>query len=240
MYHKKLIFEVCANGLQSALNAQMGGASRIELCENLEAGGLTPAKEIIRDALRLLQIPVHVLIRPRAGDFCYTEEEFSMMKESVGTCKRLQAHGVVFGILNRNLSIDESRCAELIALSRPLTLTFHRAFDVVKEPFHALEKLWQLGFDRVLTSGQQENALKGADLIRQLVDNAAGRISILAGGGVTEENITTLVKTTGTHEFHFSAKRLHTDGGYVSDLTRIRDIINLANAAAVQSAGDDK
>lgn len=240
MYHKKLIFEVCANGLQSAINAQLGGASRIELCENLEAGGLTPAKEIIRHAVRLLQIPVHVLIRPREENFCNTEKEFSMMKESVSACKRLQAHGVVFGILNRNLSIDEARCAELIALSRPLTVTFHRAFDVVKEPLHALETLWQLGFDRVLTSGQQANALKGADLIRQLVDNAAGRISILAGGGVTEENIAALVKTTGTHEFHFSAKRLHADGGYISDLTRIRDIINLANAATVQSAGNDK
>lgn len=234
-----LIFEVCANGIQSAINAQMGGASRIELCEHLEVGGLTPGKEIIRDALRLLHIPVHVLIRPREGNFCYTDEEFSLMKESVNLCKMLSAHGVVFGILNKNLSIDESRCAELIALSRPLSVTFHRAFDVVKEPLRELEKLLQLGFDRVLTSGQQENALKGAELIRQLADNAAGRISILAGGGVTEENIATLVKTTGTHEFHFSAKLPQADGGYVSDLQRIRNIINLANAAG-QPNGNNK
>lgn len=228
MHKNKLIFEVCANGLQSAINAQMAGASRIELCENLEVGGLTPAKEVIRESLRIVHIPVHVLIRPREGDFCYTGEEFNHMKESISFCKSVKAAGVVFGILTREMAIDEKRCAELIALAKPLSVTFHRAFDVVKEPLRALEILAQLGYRRVLTSGQQENALKGADLISKLVKHADGRISILAGGGITEKNIADLVKTSGTNEFHFSAKQLMADGGYVSDLHRIRNIINLA------------
>ncbi|MEP7128754.1 MAG: copper homeostasis protein CutC [Chitinophagales bacterium] len=229
MQKKKLIFEVCANGIQSAINAQMAGADRIELCEYLEVGGLTPHDKIIQDAMELIHIPVHVLIRPRAGNFVYSEEEYDFMKEEIIRCKKMQVAGIVTGILNPDLTIDKIRCAELIELAHPLSITFHRAFDVVHDPIQSLQQLIELGFDRVLTSGQKEDPLTGAQLIKELVKQANDKISILAGGGITEENISAIVKETGINEIHFSARKKQVDGNYVSDLIRIKNMMQVAN-----------
>lgn len=228
---KKLCFEVCANSLLSALNAQLAGADRIELCQNLEVGGTTPAKEVILETRKQLHLPIHVLIRPRAGDFCYSAAEFKQMKLEVKTCKELEVDGIVTGILHHDLTIDQTRCAELIELAHPLSVTFHRAFDVVVDPFQSLTELISLGVDRILTSGQQEDAGTGVALIKKLVDAAKDRIVLLAGGGITEDNILKIVKESGTSEFHFSAKSM-VGGSYISDPHRIRRICDLARSAS--------
>lgn len=218
------LFEICANGLQSAINAQLAGADRIELCEHLHVGGITPSITLLKKVCEAVQLPVHVLIRPHAAGFNYSPASFDLMKEQIAAFKALQVKGLVFGILRNDLAVDTERCAELIGLCRPLTVTFHRAFDEVQEPFAALQALIELGVDRVLTSGQEENVLEGSPLIRQLVEMAAGRITIMAGGGITAENIASVVEISGTNEFHFSAK-LKTEGGYfVSDRDEIRKI----------------
>ena len=228
MKRKELLLEVCANGLESAINAQRSGAHRIELCEQLEVGGVTPAFELIEKARALLSIPIHVLIRPRAGDFFYSDDDFKRMRDEINAAKRLGANGVVFGILNRDCSVDTERCKELIEFASPILSVFHRAFDVVSNPFIALDELIGLGFSHVLTSGQKETVADGISLIRQLVQHADHRITILAGGGITEENIAELVAQSGTNEFHFSAKVRKKDGILVSDEKRIRMIIKRA------------
>jgi copper homeostasis protein len=155
-----------------------------------------------------------VLIRPRAGDFFYSDDDFKRMRDEINAAKRLGANGVVFGILNRDCSVDTERCKELIEFASPIVSVFHRAFDVVSNPFIALDELIGLGFSHVLTSGQKETVADGISLIRQLVQHADHRITILAGGGITEENIAELVAQSGTNEFHFSAK-VEKEGGEV-------------------------
>lgn len=234
MIPKNIVLEVCANSIQSALNAQLACVDRIELCEQLEIGGVTPAFEMIAEAKEKISIPIHVLVRPRGGDFFYSEEEFGRMKKEIEWSKKINAAGVVIGILNPDFSIDKIRLAELVQLSHPLSVTFHRAFDEVKNPFQSLEELISLGVNRILTSGQRENALEGVSLLHQLVNQADGRITILAGGGITEENISALVEGSGTNEFHFSAKVKLEDGSYVSDLNRILKISELAHRSFQQ------
>ena len=234
MKHNKLLFEVCANSIQSALNAEAARADRIELCEQLEIGGVTPRHEVIIEEKEKISIPIHVLVRPRGGDFCYSEKEFRIMKKDIEWLKQVNVAGVVIGILNPDFTIDKIRCAELINLARPLSVTFHRAFDEVKEPFQTLEELISLGVNRILTSGQKENALDGVILLNQLAKQANDRITILAGGGITEENISAIVQQSGTNEFHFSAKAKLEDGTYVSDLNRIRKISELARRSFQQ------
>lgn len=220
----KLLLEVCANGIQSACNAEEEGVDRIELCENLEEGGVTPHQELLKLVTEKISLPVHVLVRPRAGDFNYSEEEFQSMKTAIQSAKELKAGGIVTGILKEDGTIDSIRCTALVQLAHPLTVTFHRAFDSVQDPFECLETLIRLGFDRVLTSGQKENAADGAGCIRRLVEQARGRIAILAGGGITEENIEEVVRESKTNEFHFSAKVKLPDGSLVSDRERIKKI----------------
>ncbi|MEO6166677.1 MAG: copper homeostasis protein CutC [Chitinophagales bacterium] len=231
MFRKKILFEVCANSIQSALNAQLAQADRIELCENLEVGGTTPNIALIRQTKQQLHIPIHILIRPRAGNFFYSEEEFTTMIQQIESCKYLNVDGIIMGLLNDDLTLDKIRCAELIQLARPLSVTFHRAFDIVSDPFQTLEELINLGADRILTSGQKEDILEGSELINQLVKHAGDNLSILAGGGITEANIVELAEKCGAHEFHFSAKVQSADGSYVSDPDRIRKIRNLANSS---------
>ena len=221
---KKLSLEVCANGIQSALNAQLAGADRIELCENLEQDGTTPTYGTVAQVNFTTNMPCHVLIRPRPGDFVYSKEEFDAMCLDVNLYTQVpRVRGFVFGILNEDGTIDKQRCAQLLHLVKPLSATFHRAFDVLKNPFDAMEEIIDLGFDRILTSGQKSNCLDGADTIAQLVKQAAGRITIMAGGGITEENIAEIVKRTNTNEFHFSAK-MKTEKSLVSDAEHIKKI----------------
>jgi len=200
--------EICANSLQSALNAQKAEANRVELCDNLFEGGTTPSAATILLARKYLDIGLLVLIRPRGGDFCYKEQEIEVMLADIQFAKQAGADGVVIGALQSDGTIDIEANRLLIEAAKPMQTTFHRAFDVCAEPFEALEQIIDLGFDRILTSGQKQTAIEGADLIQKLVEQAGNRIVILAGAGINADNITALQKKTKVKEFHFSAKKL--------------------------------
>lgn len=198
--------EVCANSLTSALAAQEGGAIRVELCDNLPEGGTTPSYAQIALAKQMLTIKVYPIIRPRGGDFLYSALEFELMKMDIKTCKSLNCDGVVIGILKADGCVDLERCAELVALAAPMPVTFHRAFDMSNDLEKALEDIIGLGCERILTSGGESSAIKGAAKIAKLIKQANGRIKIMPGAGVTATNITDLINLTGATEFHASAK----------------------------------
>lgn len=198
--------EICIDSVEGAIAAQAGGAHRVELCDNLLEGGTTPSAGMIALTRQQLTIGLHVIIRPRGGDFCYSDLEFAVMKADVLQAKQLGADGVVIGLLNPNGTIDKERTAELIALARPLRVTFHRAFDMAVDPMQALEDLISLGVARVLTSGQESSALEGVDLIKALVQRAGDRIIVMAGGGVHERNLHKIVTQSGVQEVHLSAR----------------------------------
>lgn len=198
--------EVVVYNIESALEAQRGGADRIELCDNPGEGGTTPSVGIIEQVRKNLRIEVYVMIRPRGGDFVYTNLEVEAMMRDIDLCKELKIEGVVFGMLNENGRIDQERCKKLIEHARPLKVTCHRAFDMTRDAFEALEDCVEAGFDRILTSGRLPSAIDGADLIHQLVDRAKNRIIIVPGGGINEQNVVELIRETGVSEIHFSAK----------------------------------
>ncbi|MDP4225010.1 MAG: copper homeostasis protein CutC [Bacteroidota bacterium] len=204
---KPITIEVCANSVESALAAQNGGAARVELCSNLLEGGTTPSYATIETARKMLSIKINVLIRPRGGDFLYNDLEFSIMKRDIEICKSLNVDGIVIGMLNDDGSVDKSRMPELINLARPLSVTFHRAFDMCRDPFDSLQCLIDLGIDRLLTSGQQNSVLLGAKLIAGLVKFSAGRLAIMPGAGINSSNILEIIKATGADEFHLSGKK---------------------------------
>lgn len=201
----KVSFEICVDTVESAIAAQNGGADRVELCDNLFEGGTTPSYGSIAVAREQLSIKLHVIIRPRGGDFLYSDTEFEIMKRDIETSGTLGVDGVVIGLLNADGSIDADRTRELVRLARPMSVTFHRAFDVCRDPFEALETLIEMGVDRILTSGQKANATDGAALIRKLSEQANGRISIMACGSIDETNIAAVIATTGVKELHFTA-----------------------------------
>ncbi|WP_437921673.1 copper homeostasis protein CutC [Sphingobacterium sp. LRF_L2] len=198
--------EICANSSYSALQAQLGGASRVELCQNLENGGTTPSHAQIVRTRTLLDIGIHVLIRPRGGDFVYSNDEFEEMKLDVSFCKEAGCDGVVVGVLNPDGTVDRERNAALIALAKPMTVVFHRAFDRCRNAEEALEEIINLGFDRVLTSGLRNTAEEGIELLKSLVEKAAGRIEVMPGSGVNETNIIQILEHTKAHAIHSSAK----------------------------------
>lgn len=200
-----MVVEVVVYNVESALKAQEGGADRIELCDNPGEGGTTPSAGCIEVVRQALSIDVYVMIRPRGGDFDYSRYEFHAMKRDIVQAQRLSVDGLVFGILTPEGKIDKKRCAELIQLCRPLKVTCHRAFDRARDPFEALEDCIEVGFDRILTSGHALRAREGADVIRELVARAAGRIEIMAGAGVNPGNVEELVRHTGVREIHSSA-----------------------------------
>lgn len=197
-----VLLEACVDSVESALAAQQGGAARIELCAGLIEGGTTPSAGMIALCRERLTVPVHVLIRPRGGDFLYDAGEVDVMLRDIGTARELGADGVVVGALQRDGAVDVPVTRALIAAARPLRVTFHRAFDVCRDPWDALETLIGLGVDIVLTSGQQASAAEGAHMIGDLVRRAAGRLVILAGGGIHEGNIAEVVRRTGVREVH--------------------------------------
>lgn len=203
---RALTLEICTDSVEGAIAAQTGGALRIELCDNLLEGGTTPSAGMIALTRQQITIDLNVIIRPRGGDFCYTDLEFAVMKYDVRQAKQLGANGVVIGLLNPDGTIDKARTAELMALARPLSVTFHRAFDMALEPQQALEELIDLGVDRVLTSGQESSAWEGIDLIAALVQQAGARIVIMPGGGVNERNLHKIVAQSGVKEIHLSAR----------------------------------
>ncbi len=198
--------EVAVDSLESAMIAQDCGGDRVELCADLGIGGITPSAGMIALALERLAIPAHVIIRPRRGDFLYSPAEFAVMLRDIKRVKASGAQGVVLGLLLADGTIDVSRTRELLAAARPMSVTFHRAFDMCREPQAALEQLIDLGVDRLLTSGQAPTAEAGIALIADLVKQAAGRICIMPGAGINAGNIRRIAEATGAREFHFSAR----------------------------------
>ncbi len=205
----EILFEACVDSVAAAVAAQEGGAGRVELCADLLEGGCTPSAGTIQLARKLLHIGMNVIIRPRGGDFCYSEVEFEAMKLDIELCRRVGANGVVIGILNADGTVDAARTAELIRLARPLSVTFHRAFDVTRDPYEALETLIGLGVDRILTSGQEPSVLEGLDLIADLVQRAGDRVIIMPGAGITERNVAKIVAASGAREFHVYAPMVY-------------------------------
>lgn len=201
----KRFIEACCPNLESVGHAIEAGARRIELCENLSCGGLTPPDDMIRMALEIAgKVPVNVLVRPRAGSFVYTGEEVLQMLESIRKCKELGVNGVVIGALKEDGRIDRDVMGLLIKEARPLHITFHRAFDKCIDPCNALEVIIRLGIERVLTSGHKDNAYEGRYALRDLVKQAAGRIVIMPGCGITSDNLEEIAWITGASEFHGS------------------------------------
>lgn len=205
---EEIRLEICIDSIRSALAAQEGGASRVELCDNLLVGGTTPSYGMIKQVRQAISIGLHVLIRPRGGDFCYSAAEQAIMMEDIKAAKELGANGVVLGVLRPDGHIDTRVAEQLIAAARPLKVTWHRAFDVARDPLQALEDIIALGCDYLLTSGQQQTAWEGKELIARLVEKAAGRIVVMPGGGVRESNIAELRQVTGAREFHSSGRKI--------------------------------
>ena len=240
------VLEIAANSLASALAAQEGGASRIELCAALELGGLTPSPGQIALVREKLSIAVHVLIRPRAGDFAYADEEHATMLADIAHCATAGCDGVVIGALTADGDVDVARCRELVSAAGQLDLTFHRAIDVCRDPAAALEAVIGLGFKRVLSSGGVASAMEGSGNLRRLIERAAGRIEIMPGAGVGTDNIAALMAATGAREFHASVKRtlpsrmrfaprdaLGMAGGETrSDAAEVRRLVEALHAAA--------
>jgi len=198
----KTIFEICLDSAESCIAAEKGKANRVELCDNLVEGGTTPSAGMIALARKNMEIDLNVIIRPRGGDFLYNELEFEIMKYDIEICKKLGVNGVVIGLLNASGTIDAARMAELVKLARPMSVTCHRAFDMTRDPFAALETLIELGVDRVLTSGQEAEAIAGKELLKQLVEKADDRIIIMPACEITAENVKELVEYTGVKEVH--------------------------------------
>jgi len=203
------IIEICANSAQSCVEAEAGGAKRVELCAGIPEGGTTPSYGEIKTAQELtLSIEINVIIRPRGGDFLYTQSEIQSMLSDIEMVKQLGVHGVVFGCLTKEGYMDITLMKRLKAAAGTLSVTCHRAFDVCRDPFMAMEQLIDIGVDRILTSGQQPDAVKGIPMIAELVRKAAGRIIIMPGCGVRENNIARIEAETGATEFHTSARRI--------------------------------
>lgn len=206
--------EICTNSVQSALAAQAGGAQRIELCQNLEQGGITPSYGLIRQVRALLHIPVFVLIRPRPGDFVYDDNELAIMRADVEMCRELGCDGVVLGVLTSEGRVDVPRTRALVALAQPLPVTFHRAFDDCVDFAQALEDVIASGCQRLLTSGGQPTAEAGQAQLAALVRQAGPRLRVMPGAGITAANVAALAQATGAAEFHASAKRLLSPSPY--------------------------
>jgi copper homeostasis protein len=207
-----VILEACVANVESAIAAEGAGADRIELCNVLGTGGITPSYGFIAQVRKKISIPIHVLIRPREGDFLYSGDEVESMIRDIQACKSLGVQGVVTGMLKENGSVDVRRCRELLEAAAPLSVTFHRAFDLASDAFTSLEELIQLGFHRILTSGQRASAAHGAGFISGLIKQANGRIIVMPGGGIDEKNIAQVRKISGAHEFHLSARTTKPSG----------------------------
>jgi len=229
-------FEICAVNIQSALAAQAAGAHRIELCSALDVGGLTPSPGLIRKAVALLDIPVNVLIRPREGDFTFTRHEFEVMLDDIRFCRDAGANGVVVGALTPDFALDAPQMKAMKEAAGEMEIVCHRAFDFTSDPQQALESLIEWGYVRVLSSGQSANAMEGRFLLQKLVQQAAGRISVMPGAGISAGNIRDIASITLATEFHFTGKKkVSTEQEHIpgldswhweSDVVLIREIMD--------------
>lgn len=202
----KFTLEVIGFNLESCVIAQTAGAHRIELCDNPGEGGTTPSYGFIKAARKMIGIELYPIIRPRGGDFLYSDPEFEMMKTDIQICKELGCDGVVIGMLNTNAKVDKEKCKQLVEIAYPLGVTFHRAFDRASDPFEALEDIISIGCERILTSGQKPAAPEGSALINALIRQADDRIIIMPGAGIRADNIVAIAEKTGAEEFHTSAR----------------------------------
>lgn len=246
-----VLVEVCANSLASARAAQQGGAARVELCSALVEGGLTPSAAAIDLAREQLNIKLHVLIRPRGGDFCYDDTEFAVMVRDIEFCQRAGVDGVVIGLLTPDGNVDFERTRALISAARPMRVTFHRAFDMAADAHRALDNVLELGAERLLTSGQRGSAFEGRGLIADLVRRSGERLIVMPGAGIHEGNVQELVAATGAREVHLSGQTKITSRMIyrnpavfmgvpglpeyeigVTDAGKIRRVVEAANRAA--------
>jgi copper homeostasis protein len=207
-----VIYEICVDSVAGVRAAKAAGAHRVELCANLLEGGTTPSRGSIKGARSIAGIKLNVIIRPRGGDFLYDEDEFAAMLADIDTAKAEGADGIVVGILTADGEVDGQRTRELIAKARPLSVTFHRAFDMTRDPFKALATLIELGIDRILTSGQEASVLEGLPLIAELIRRAGDRIIIMPGAGITARNAERIVAEAKPKEMHFAALEPQTGG----------------------------
>jgi len=244
--------EICVDSVASAVAAERGGASRVELCANLLEGGITPSAGLIELVRARTSISLHVMIRPRGGDFCYTAEEFETMQRDILVARKFKADGLVLGLLNPEGNVDLDRTRQLVGLARPLSVTFHRAFDMSADLFRALEDICAAGADRILTSGGEPTALKGAPKIARLLQAAGGRIAIMAGGGIRPHNAARVIEQAGVKEIHagpkspFVSSMIYRNprispgampgGEYQHFGIREEDVRNLSRAAATASS----
>ena len=206
-----VLLEICCGSIDDAIEADKGGADRVELCSALFLGGLTPSVGTIQEAKRRLKIPIMVMVRPRSGGFCYTEAEMATMERDAEAAIENGADGVVFGILQSDGRIDLARCRRIRRLIGKRQAVFHRAFDVTPDPFEALEQLVDLSITRILTSGQKDSVPEGVGLIKELVQRAADRIEILPGGGIQDWNLEEMIERTGCRQVHLTATKTASD-----------------------------
>lgn len=204
---RKILLEAVVDSVESAVAAKSGGAERVELCANLVEGGLTPSAGMIAQCRDRIDIPLYVMIRPRGGDFLYSDTELEIMRRDIRQARALGADGVVLGLLLPDGTVDAARTGRLVAMARPLDVTFHRAIDVCRDPIEALDALMLTGVDRVLTSGQAPSALSGARMIARMVRHAANQLVILPGGRINESNAARIIERTGARELHVRGAR---------------------------------
>jgi copper homeostasis protein len=204
--HNRCLLEICVEALDYALAAERGGAHRIELCDDLSVGGVTPALELMRTVRDQVGLPIHAMIRPRAGNFCYTDSEFEVMQKEIAVARQMGMDGVVLGILDCENRVDIGRTQTLVDLAHPLDVTFHRAFDEAADLLCALEAVIQVGANRILTSGGCASATQGAKMLSQLVAAAADRVIIMPAGGIDAENAASLIRQSNVREVHGSLR----------------------------------
>jgi len=199
---ERILIEVCVDSVASAVAAERGGASRVEVCSNLLEGGVTPSAGLIAEVRSKISIGLHLIIRPRPGDFCYADEEIDIMRRDIEMAKELGADGLVVGVLDSAGRVNIDRTRQLVELAQPLSVTFHRAFDMSADLFGALDDVCATGAHRILTSGGEQTCLQGSNTIASLVKSARGRITIMAGGGIGLDDATTIIERTGVREIH--------------------------------------
>jgi copper homeostasis protein len=210
---QRVTVEICVGDMESAIAAQAGGADCVELCDNLSVGGTTPSAGLIAESCRRLSIPVHVLIRPRGGDFVYSEPELGVMRHDIEVAMALGAAGVVVGVLTGESVLDRQQMAALVNLARPIKVTCHKAFDQIVEPLEAIDTLITLGVERVLTSGGQPSAMEGAGMLARLVARAANRLTIMAGGRLSIANLETVITQSRVTAVHLGSAASRTIDG---------------------------